>query len=372
MESRDMHVGWEMIARALAVAITLGLVATACGSDASTADGDNATTTVALDETSGDRDDSVVDEASDAGASTTTSSAGASTSDSPETTEAPSEATPVVPLTESSYLGNYQLADESFGTMVTVTVEDGTRTIVTNALPDHETGAFPNQGNPNVISAQNLTWTFPTEARYVGEPTATRTSGVAVNGIKFEPGTAETVTCTTGETYRVEAIQAIFDLGLDFNNAHVQPTGEYHYHGISQLLVDAYDDDSDLALIGFAADGHLMYYSKSGAYTSGYALSTTARTGTGCDMSTPNAPDPGVLDGTTPDGTYTSDWVFSTANGTLDECNGTVIDGQYAYIVTDSFPYISRCVMGDVTGVAGIGGGQGGTPGQGRPPRRDG
>ena len=53
---------------------------------------------------------------------------------------------------------------------------------------------------------------------------------------------------------------------LDFNNAHVQPTGEYHYHGISELLVDAYASDDDLVLVGFAADGHLMYYSKSGAY----------------------------------------------------------------------------------------------------------
>lgn len=49
-------------------------------------------------------------------------------------------------------------------------------------------------------------------------------------------GTAETVTCTTGGTFRVEAIQDIYDLGLDFNNAHVQPTGEYHYHRASELL----------------------------------------------------------------------------------------------------------------------------------------
>ncbi|HIE92891.1 MAG TPA: YHYH protein [Acidobacteria bacterium] len=208
----------------------------------------------------------------------------------------------------SRYLGSYTLTDAEFGTEVTTTVEDGVRTIVCNALPDTETGEFPNDGNPNTITEQDNTYTFSAEPTYVGAVTSARTTGVAINGVKFEPGTAETITCDSGQVYRVEAIQGMYDLGLDFNNAHVQPTGEYHYHGVSELMVDVFDEGEDLVHVGFAADGFLMYYSTSGAYRSGYALSTEPRTGTGCVAS--SALGGGAVDdleGTTPDGTFASD-----------------------------------------------------------------
>jgi hypothetical protein len=71
-----------------------------------------------------------------------------------------------------------------------------------------------------------------------------RESGDAYNGVKFELETAERVTCTSGETYRIEAQQTAFNLGLDYNLAHVQPTGEYHYHGVSDLLIDTLEGDN--------------------------------------------------------------------------------------------------------------------------------
>jgi len=268
--------------------------------------------------------------------------------------------------TASDYLGSYELMNEEFGTMVTVTVDATSRTIVTNALPDHETGNFPNAGNPNSISAQDLTWQFPAQGVYTGAGSEPRSPGVAVNGVKFEPGTAETVTCASGERLRVEALQDLFDLGLDFNNAHVQPTGEYHYHGASELLVEAYDADEDLVHIGFAADGFLIYYSKSGAYSSGYVLSTETRTGTDCAISLPGG-DSFDLAGTSPDGTYQSDWIFDPAGGDLDECNGMTIDGEYLYVMTEEYPYISRCLNGEAGAGAGAGGqGGGDTPDQGQ------
>ena len=58
-------------------------------------------------------------------------------------------------LQAGSYLGNYSISEARFGTQTTVTVSDNTRTIFTNALPNHETGLFPNSGNPNTISAQS-------------------------------------------------------------------------------------------------------------------------------------------------------------------------------------------------------------------------
>ena len=64
-------------------------------------------------------------------------------------------------------------------------------------------------------------------------------------------------------------------------------------------------------------------------------------------------PSPVEVDGTTPDGTYGSDWVHDETAGDLDECNGTTIDGNYVYLVTDSYPFVSRCLNGEVEAEAG-------------------
>lgn len=67
----------------------------------------------------------------------------------------------------SGFLGSYELADEEFGTMTTVTVDGDTRTIVSNALPDHETGEFPNSGNPNTISEQDASYSYTTDPTWM-------------------------------------------------------------------------------------------------------------------------------------------------------------------------------------------------------------
>ncbi len=260
--------------------------------------------------------------------------------------------------TLSDYLGSYTINDGEFGTSVQVTVEDGVRSIVSNSVPNHETGDFPNSGNPNTISAQELTYEYPTTPTFVGDARFAQTAGVAVNGVPFEPGTAETVSCDSGEQYRIEALQDVYDLGFDINNAHVQPTGKYHYHGISELLVEAYASDEDLVHVGFAADGFLMYYSKSNAYSSSYELGAEARRGTGCVASGRGRP--GVaIEGTEPDGTYTTDWEYVEGLGNLDSCNGATIAGTYAYVITDVYPFVSRCLNGEVSDRQQGGGGQG-------------
>ncbi len=311
-----------------ALAVASCLVIAACSSSDETA------TTVAVDPTATDAP----------AASTTTSELPVS---EPPVSEPPGSE--VLPLTEADRLGSYVLADETFGTMVEVTVEAGMRTIVSNALPDHETGEFPNDGNPNEITAQDLSWSYTTTPVLSDNPTEVRTTGVAVNGVKFEPGTGESVSCTSGGNYRIEALQDMHDLGLDFNNAHVQPGGEYHYHGISEMLVEAYASDEDLVHVGFAADGFLMYHSKSDAYTTSYELSTTERAGEGCTATGPGDVEV-EIDGTVPDGTYSSDWVFSEGLGDLDRCNGITIGDQYVYIVTDTYPFVGRCLYGEVEG----------------------
>lgn len=267
----------------------------------------------------------------------------------------------------SKYKGNYTLEDEKYGTLTTVVVNDDSRTITTNALPNHETGEFPNSGNPNTITAQDSTRVYPINPNNTGIATSVREPGVAINGVKFEPGTAETATCSTGEVYSIEAIQDITDLGLDFNNAHVQPNGEYHYHGISALLVDIYDSGEDLVHIGFAADGHLIYYSKTNAYKSSYRLGNGERSGSNCTYSIPGPSGGGTLVfDKRKDGSLTQDWDYDTTYGNLDECNGTTINGEYLYLVTNEFPYVSRCLMGSFTETAP----SGGPPPQQRSPQR--
>ena len=271
----------------------------------------------------------------------------------------------------SDYYSSYSLVDNDHGTETKMTVNGTTRKMVTNALPNHDTGTFPNQGNPNTITAQNKTYEFPLNPVNTGNPSWVREPGVALNGVKFEPGTAEVVVCDTGENYRVEAFQDIIDLGLDFNNAHVQPTGEYHYHGTPTSVIKSNDTGVDLIHVGFAHDGFPMYYSKSNAYKPSYSLVDGTREGEDCTYSNPMNTMNITIEGSNHDGAYGSDFEFIDGSGDLDECNGITIDGQYMYLVTQEFPYVSRCLMGEVNSQQGgpQGGGrgnqQGGRSGQG-------
>ncbi|MEL7376407.1 MAG: YHYH protein [Bacteroidota bacterium] len=250
------------------------------------------------------------------------------------------------PTEFDNYLGEYRIEDADHGTKTNVTIQGEQRIMTTNALPNHQTGSFPNSGNPNRISAQQRTYRFTTKPTYTGEAKWVREPGVAVNGVKFEPGTAEVVQCESGENYRVEALQDLIDLGLDFNHAHVQPTGAYHYHGTPTSLVDHVHDDEDLVHIGFAMDGFMIYYSRSGQYQSSYKLVDEHREGTDCVYRNPHQRRNLDLAHTEADGTYQADWEYVSGLGDLDACNGIWLDGEYAYIVTDEYPYIGRCLMG--------------------------
>lgn len=247
----------------------------------------------------------------------------------------------------SAYLSGYRLSDADHGTEVTVTVTDGVRIIESNGLPNHPTGEFPNPGNPHTITAQVSRWEYPLEPTRQVAPTESRQPGVSITGVPFEPGTAETITCASGEVYRVEAFGGVADLGFDDNNAHVQPDGSYHYHGTPVGLLAGLGHDADLVHVGFAADGHLIAHSPSDRYAPSYRLDTTPRTGSSCLVSLPGSATID-LEGTIPDGAVTSDWVYDPTVGDLDECNGLAIGDTYFYLVTDTFPYAPRCLWGSV------------------------
>ncbi len=250
-------------------------------------------------------------------------------------------------LSEINYMDSYMITSDTYGTVTTVEIKDGQRIMKSNALPNHQTGSFPNQGNPNTISAQTVNYTIPVKPKLSGDSKWARQPGVAVNGIKFEPETAERFVCETGEVYRIEAFQELVDMGLDHNHAHVQPTGAYHYHGVPTELVNALDTGQDLVMVGFALDGFSIYYSKSGQYKPSFRLTEELRSGDACSYNNPKQSLDMEINNTKADGTFVSDWTYDESLGELDECNGKIIDGQYAYFVTDDYPFMSRCLKGE-------------------------
>lgn len=252
------------------------------------------------------------------------------------------------------FLSDYSIEDTENGAMINVSIneEENTRTITSNALPNHETGEFPNEGNPNAISAQDGSWTFPLTGEYTGVATRASVPGVGISGVKFQPGTAERAVCENNITYNIEAVNLSeykgVPEGLDFNNAHVQPWGEYHYHGVPESLV-SHESEPDLQLVGFAADGHLMYHSISDAYSSSYQLGDDEREGINCVHQRQSGEASSLTFDAVKDGSLAQDWNYEEGSGDLDECNGTFVDGEYIYLVTDAYPYVPRCLMGDFT-----------------------
>ena len=233
---------------------------------------------------------------------------------------------------------------------VSYAFSDSSLTITGNGLPDHETGDFPNQNNPNSISEQDVNYIITRSPSFTGTATDVRISGITLGGIPMEPGTAERDP-ETGWSIEAFNPSRIFRAGTDDNNAHVQPDGTYHYHGLPSALLTYEDESQHSNLIGFAADGFPIYGDH------GYR-----------DPTNPDGPvdhmtsswrlkegerGPGEPEGTYT-GDYTQDFEYIENYGDLDECNGrfTVTpefpDGIYAYFMTENFPFIGRCVQGEV------------------------
>ena len=66
-----------------------------------------------------------------------------------------------------------------------------TVSIKSNGIPNHETGNFPNRGNPHTIRRQTHILHFTKKPKKTGHITPSKFFGVAVNGVMFVPGTAE-------------------------------------------------------------------------------------------------------------------------------------------------------------------------------------
>ena len=231
------------------------------------------------------------------------------------------------------------------GNKVRITVTGGERLVEANGIPDHTPGTFPNRGNPNTISAQNYTFHIPTEPKTNSTPRDGRGwwFGVAVNGVPFEPGTGE---FWNGQReWNYEAIGGAINLGIDQNNAHVQPTGAYHYHGLpTGLIAKLGGDGKKMLLVGYAADGFPIYTSYAHRVATN-AASPSVKMRSSWQLK--SGVRPGGPRGKY-DGRFTADYEFVKGSGDLDECNGRFgvtpeyPKGTYYYCITDEFPQLGR------------------------------
>lgn len=260
---------------------------------------------------------------------------------------------------------------------VKITTGSGFRTILSNGWPDHAPGAFPRRGNPNALSPQQYAFRVPVDPVKAERPVGSSGFwwGVAVNGVPFEPGTAETWKNERGSGWRYEAATGFMDLGLDEHHGHVQPTGAYHYHARPGGLVERLGGDGEeMRLIGWAADGFPLYTDRapsdpSNAKSALKTLKSSYRLKPGKRPAPPTGP------GGAYDGRFTEDWEYVSGSGDLDECNGRsgvtpeFPSGTYYYCVTAEFPFLPRFWQGQpdrsfAKGVPPPGGGPEGRPGE--------
>ncbi len=210
--------------------------------------------------------------------------------------------------------------------------------VSSNGVPTHEIGTFPNSGNPNSFAEQNARYCVDATPEFTGTlVTRTIGSGVSITGIPFRPNTADYYDASSRRGFSrdpssgwwMEGMGAADSLGMDAANAHVDERGLYHYHSVSEMFLEAIDG----SMIGWAADGFEIHY-VGDAVQSSYQL----RDGT-------RPTDPfGVYDGT-----FVEDWVNIEGSGSLDECNGAMVNGTYTYFATDTYPFYPRCFRGDVS-----------------------
>lgn len=222
----------------------------------------------------------------------------------------------------------------SFLSNVTTSISGNEITVMSDGLPNHETGDFPNSGNPNMISEQDHEFTFslnPVKNSYTTTSEAA-VFAIAVNGVPIEPLTAEFWNNDRDSGWNLE--WSTNNLGFDFNNAHVQPDGTYHYHGSPTSLLAEIDGKAQ-TLIAYAADGFPVYVEN---LKSSWRIKSGTR---------PDGP------GGSYDGTYVQDYEYVDGLGDLDECNGyygatpEYPNGTYYYVLTvHEFPYYGRCFYG--------------------------
>jgi hypothetical protein len=256
-----------------------------------------------------------------------------------------------------------------YSNSVNISVQGNQRVITSNSIPNHNVGLFGGGAgslNPNSINPVTRTYRLTASPSLTGDMIKVMENGpqyefgILLNGVIIDPEAAEPwphsgglggLFSSTNWDWNLDAMMV--NLGLDCNNAHVQPSGKYHYHGAPTLYLDEINaNENAMTLLGYAADGFPIYncfaYSEADnsssvivELTSSYRLKTGERPGDG-----ENAPCGEYT------GIYTNDFEYVAGLGDLDECNGRTgvtpeyPNGTYYYVITNHFPFVGRCLKG--------------------------
>lgn len=263
-------------------------------------------------------------------------------------------------------------ANESSNAVCTEVV-DNVRSFYSNNYPDHSIGNVTSINNLTT-AAQDDTWmmcAYPMESNsftnlYSSEAemgcTTNYVFGIGLNGVKYDPNSAVNFEYTDGggETqtnydWHYSAYNNFNVVQNNENHAHLNPFGEYHYHGVptDYFMNSNYygmDGTSHSPIVGYAADGFPIYYKYVFANVNGTGGITSLGSGYSLKSGSREVADD------IPQGTYNGDYVedyqYSDASTDLDECNGRYAvtpdfpSGTYYYVITDNFPYIPRCFKG--------------------------
>lgn len=255
---------------------------------------------------------------------------------------------------------------------VSITKRAPYRYVTSNGIPNHDPGQFPNRGNPHRIAVQNYQFRFPISPEFAPRPrdAGGMPFGVALNGVPFDPGTAEL--WRNNHDWRYDALSGKINLGVDSSNAHVQPSGAYHYHGLPHGLIATLGNSDQMHLLGYAADGFPIYnqYGHSDPEDNASPLKILR---SGYRLRSGKRPSGADGPGGTYDGTFNQDFVHDPRIGDLDDCNGRLAvtpessEPVYHYVITEEFPFISRLFKGNPDDSFRRRG-PGGPPGRGGPP----
>lgn len=288
--------------------------------------------------------------------------------------------------------------------IVKIEIRDGFRFITSNGIPDHATGQFPGKGNPNTIGPQKYQFRVPLKPTASEKPISIGSTGgggppmlpgIALNGVVFDPGTAEWWRNDRSSGWNYDALSGKINLGVDSSHAHVQPDGAYHYHGVPSGLVDKLlagkKAGESMVQVGWAADGYPIY-SVWGYDTPAETKGPVRELKPSYRVKAGDRPAGEKSPGGKHDGTYVQDFEYAPGTGDLDECNGRTgptpefPGGTYYYVITNQYPFVPRLLHGVVDesfkrkgppgggrgdpgrgGPGGPGGGPPGGPGGGRP-----
>ncbi|WP_234494201.1 YHYH protein [Vibrio maritimus] len=266
------------------------------------------------------------------------------------------------------YTSNVEDIQRSASFTGTISVQSsGTHCIVqSNGIPNHDFNDASASFATNV-SEQSQQYEFdasPSVSATVTELSLPVSEAILLNGVKVDLLAAacygvgnEKTGCDQDQIdnpWRFDPMSSLNRFGTDEHHAHVQPDGTYHYHGNPMAMFEQDCEGGEPSpVIGFAADGFPIYGScfrdpADGvvkAATSSYQLKSGIRQAV-TGYTTPVAG--GSVVSNRYDGQFRGDYEYVVALGSLDECNGMTIEGQYGYYVTNAFPWVLNCFKGDV------------------------